>query len=682
MKREMHFLCVAVVALSVCSVVWAESVSTLLEDGLYTERTVGDLDAAIQIYRKVIAHAEAKADQKAQAQFRIGMCYMRKRQQAQAVEAFKTVIEKYPQQKELVAGARLRLGRLISPNPAALMPPGTMVYAEIGSPGHQVEKIVNMLKGTPLANPLEVLGGGRRPMTAPSGGGRQPMTAPSGTGPRHKTPADIISALLNPSMLAEFKKVRGMAVGVSGVEMRGAKPPPFVAVVFPGESDALRGLLVAALLMAGEKAEPIEGMETVAMEQAGGIACAYDDNVMILAYPKEQLTWCIKQYKGISKEPSLATANRSFAALTSAKGRQSDALTVWVNPPAVFAAVQEQFASGSRGGQMLRQLRAIDAIFDFQNMEGAVVRLVIDERNPYVEAAVAFKDGHECLAYDLIRTPHLSKAGFEAVPAQAVGIVSLALGEAQQGDEKAEARREALRRLTGLDVGREVFANIEQISLFAVPPSDTAGTSVLAEKLSPVVPCFGLAITSRDPQQTRRLLDKLLSIPEMIMSVQDPEEPESREKVPGRYLVWQPGGKKVYCHVGQAGRSTVIALDRRVMAMALAAAESGKGALGSAGPLQPALSELPAGTSKLILINAGGALQLATAHGMAQMPPSVQTQPSVQKQMDALSQLTKALAETNLQVHSVETPNRLTVRLGVSNLPPLGELFSAVMMMR
>ncbi len=668
MKREMHLLFVAVVALSICSAVWAESVSTLLEDGLYTERTVGDLDAAIQIYKKVIAHGEAKADQKAQAQFRIGMCYMRKRQEAQAVEAFNTVIEKYPQQKELVAGAKLRLGRLISPNPAALMPPGTLVYAEIGSPGHQVEKILNMLKGTPLANPLAVLGGGR-----------QPMTAPSGTGPRHKTQADIISALLNPSMLAEFKKVRSMAVGLSGVDMGGAKPPPFVAVLFPGESDALRGVLIAALLMAGEKAKPIEGMETVAMEQPVDMVCAYDDNVMILAYPKEQLAWCIKQYKGISKEPSLATANKSFGALTSAKARQSDALTVWVNPPAVFAAVQKQFAGTSRGGHMVRQLRAIDAIFDFQNMEGAVARLVIDEENPYVEATVAFKDGHECLAYDLVRTPHLSKAGFEAVPAQAVGIVSLALGEAQQADEKAEARRRALKRLTGLDIGREIFANIEQIDLFVLPPGNPPSDSVLAKVASPIVPCLGLAITSRDPEHTRVFLDRLLSLPGMFWSLQL-DEPAFKEKVPGRYMLYRPRNQNVYCYVGQAGKSTVIALEKRVLAAALAAAKSGKGALQS-GPLQPALCEMPGGTSKLILVNAGGALQLATAHGMAQMPPSAQTQPSVQKQMDAFSQLAKALAETNLQVNSVETANRLTVRLGVSNLPPLGELFSAAMMM-
>ena len=65
-------------------------------------------------------------------------------------------------------GDKLRLRRLTSPSPAALMPPGTLVYAEIGRPGDQVEKIVQMLKGTPLANPLAAMGGGPRRTSRPS----------------------------------------------------------------------------------------------------------------------------------------------------------------------------------------------------------------------------------------------------------------------------------------------------------------------------------------------------------------------------------------------------------------------------------------------------------------------------------------------------------------------------------
>ena len=56
-----------------CAPASAESVSVLLENGMYTEQTVGDLDAAIVVYKKILAHPQAKKPQRAQAQFLLGM---------------------------------------------------------------------------------------------------------------------------------------------------------------------------------------------------------------------------------------------------------------------------------------------------------------------------------------------------------------------------------------------------------------------------------------------------------------------------------------------------------------------------------------------------------------------------------------------------------------------------------
>lgn len=666
MQRRLNILVLAVLVMGTASAAWAESAADLLENGLYTEQTVGDLVAAVRIYKKVLTDPQAKKAQKAQAQFRLGMCYMKQRQSAAAQAAFMAVIEKYPDEKLLVAGAKLRLSRLVSPNAAALMPPETLYYVEMGSPGQQVEKLVKMLRGTPLANPLAIIGRGRRP-----GSGPPP------TRRRAKTPADIIHALLNPSMLAEFKKVRGLAIGISGVGVSGSHLPPFVAVLYPGESDALRGILTAGLLMLGQQGEPIEGMQTVVMEQLHGAVCAYDDAVMIVAGTKAQLTWSVKQYKGISRAPSLATANESFAKLTSAEGRRKDALTVWADPAAIFAGLQKQLGPRRRRGGMPAWLLAADALADFRNIDGAVARMIIHERNPYLEAQVSFKEGHKCLVYDLVRTPRLTRAGFAAVPSEAVGIMSFALGEAQRGEQAAQ---DAVRRFTGLDVGREIFANIEQVNLFALPPSAEDAKNPLAKMTSPVVPCVGVAITSRDPQRTRQLLDGLLSVPALIVSVRRPGRAAPAEDVPGRYLLLPAGRGRgnAYCYVAQAGRSTVLALDPRVTAAALAAAKSGKNAF-EAGLLQPSLSKLPGGTSKLIVVNAGRVVKLVLVHSMGSLPPAARARPSSQRQTGMLARLAEGLAKTNVQLHTVEAPNSLTVRMSVSDLPPLGELFGLVM---
>jgi Protein of unknown function (DUF3108)/Tetratricopeptide repeat len=85
------------------------SSSELLEKGIYTEETKGDVDAAIAIYSQLIAEAKAGQTLAAQAQFRLGQCYQKKNRPAEALAAFEKLIRDYPDQKELVAKAREQL---------------------------------------------------------------------------------------------------------------------------------------------------------------------------------------------------------------------------------------------------------------------------------------------------------------------------------------------------------------------------------------------------------------------------------------------------------------------------------------------------------------------------------------------------------------------------------------------
>lgn len=87
----------------------AQSASELLQKGIYTQETLGDLDGAIQIYKQLLAQAKGARVYAAQAQYRLVLCYLAKEQNAEAVEAFKELIRDYPDQKELLAKAREHL---------------------------------------------------------------------------------------------------------------------------------------------------------------------------------------------------------------------------------------------------------------------------------------------------------------------------------------------------------------------------------------------------------------------------------------------------------------------------------------------------------------------------------------------------------------------------------------------
>jgi hypothetical protein len=405
------------------------------------------------------------------------------------------------------------------------------------------------------------------------------------------------------------------------------------------------------------------------MQGGPGMVTAYDNNVFICAASPKQLQWSVRQYKG-GKETSLATANKSFARLAPAEQRGKDALTVWADPAALYQGWRE-----TAGARMGTNAAVAAAMFDVPSMQGALARVMLDEKNPSVEATLVYREGHQAVGYDLVRTPALTREGFEAVPPGAVGVLSFALGEAQAGG--AAQAGAALKRLTGLDIGRELFANIEQVNLFLMPMTDAMAKMPLARQTAPCVPAVGLALTSKDPQRTRQLLDELLSVPQTMIAAAGgrgaPVAPGPARR-PGEYpLPMVAGGVTLY--LGQAGHSTVLALDPSVLEAALAAAKASPEERAK-GPLGADLARVPAGACKLALLNAGGAVRTYASSRRATISPRALTQPSVQASFDQMDRLAELLSKTALMANSVETPNRVTVRLSASNLPPLADLFS------
>src|ERR1017187_4044892 len=83
-----------------------ESPSELLEKGIYNQDTKGDFDSAIAIYQQVVSESNNNHQIAAHAQFRLGQCYLKKNQPADATAAFEKLIHDFPNEKELIAQAR------------------------------------------------------------------------------------------------------------------------------------------------------------------------------------------------------------------------------------------------------------------------------------------------------------------------------------------------------------------------------------------------------------------------------------------------------------------------------------------------------------------------------------------------------------------------------------------------
>jgi hypothetical protein len=624
-------LALALTALALtCQLACAATTSELLQQGLYAEEVEGNMDSAIKAYSQVIQNKSAPPAHVAQALYRQGMCYLKVKDEASARTVLEKLVAEHSTQTELVDKARPVLDDLTDFDPAALMPPGTLVYLEFGSPGRQIETILTMLKGTPYENPLAVMAG------------------PNGKNGNQKSPGDIVGALLNPSMMAEFKKIRSSAIGVTSIEMEGQNHPHMIAVLYPGKSDALRGLILAGLGMAGTAGTPIEGLSVVNLPE--DMAVAYDDKIVIMARPASQLSWCVKQYKHLSSEPTLASSNKSFAKL-SKNQRQKNILTVWANVDESYDQVLKMFPPG----RVPPQLLSANAFADFHNIDDLIFTESIEATGIGSRLEFQFKDGHHCLAYGMIRTPNISKVALEAVPAEAVAVASFALN---QPGIQTEQVRSQIQTMTGLDIGREIFANIEQITIFALPIE--AGATNITRNTLPGR--LGLAITSRNPEQTKQVLSTLLATANPAANPQN-----------GRYKVGASGGQDIYCHLDQVNKTTLLSLNRDVINASATALKNRKSAAAS-GPLQRAVADLTPAASKLFLVNVGGALRLA---GPLLKPKSL-TEAQLKDWNASFEQLASAATATTIELRTDEQLNGFAISSSLTDIPPLNQILGPV----
>src|SRR5215468_8059300 len=80
----------------------AATPAELLEKGIYTEETKGELEAANQIYEQIVADPSADRSLVAQAQLRMGLCELKLGHKPRATTIFEELTRDFPDKSKLL----------------------------------------------------------------------------------------------------------------------------------------------------------------------------------------------------------------------------------------------------------------------------------------------------------------------------------------------------------------------------------------------------------------------------------------------------------------------------------------------------------------------------------------------------------------------------------------------------
>jgi hypothetical protein len=320
--------------------------------------------------------------------------------------------------------------------------------------------------------------------------------------------------------------------------------------------------------------------------------------------------------------------------------RQKNALTIWANVSDSYTQMLQIFPAGAIPPGLLKA----NSFVDFSNIDGIVITQSVEPGGLGVNAELQFRDGHHCLAYDLIRTPNLGKSPLEAVPAEAIAVASFALNPADP--DQNEKVRAQIQSATGLDIGRELFANIEQVAFYVLPAKENGADAKLP---SLILNNLGVAISSRNPGQTREVIDKLLGVAKLVSN----------------------GGLIPACD--QVNGITLLALNPEVVKASVTAVQNHQSICAS-GPLNGAVTRLTPNASKMVLVNAGGALRLL----QPQMKFGNLTAEQAAQINSSLDQIARATELTTVELRTDEELNTFAVNSDVTGIPPLNEVLGPI----
>ena len=519
-----------------------------------------------------------------------------------------------PDEMRSQAKARLVACReeLIAGDFARLMPPNALAYIEINRPGEQLTKLLGSL-GLIAGADQVVAEGSKRVAISPA----------------------LIKALLG---------IRGVAVAITGIDPRNGEPTG-VAVLHPGSVEAIRGLLQTGLPAGGTAVAPIGGYATYDIE--GEALVTLTSRMVIASRDRSQIEGVVARLTGKDKN-SLATN----ATIAEALGDRSDALLAFfINAKPIMPMIKGMMAA--HGGDDAHKLAMMDSILDLDSLQSVSGKIGVSDAGLSLDIALRLDEGHRNLAYNFLRAPAINQETLKCVPSGVAAFIVGALNDASSSYSSGSGAKPGDPPIvTALDFGREIFANITSVAIFALPPAGDRSAGGMP------IPDIAAAITVNDPTQSEALWTTILGVAGMATGT--PVMEGEKTQIAGISVRTYSLPENMTLYFTVMGNDIVVASTRSAMARTIDAKRKGK-SVASDSAFASSLARLDKKSTKGVFVHAGRVAQIAKQF----MPPG---------DLEEAEPFLAALESTVAAIVIQHSDQMFGISASLSGIPNVGEL--------
>jgi hypothetical protein len=570
----------------------AEDAADLVQKGFYLQVHEGDLAGAAAAFERVASDSAAPAGLRHEAETRLAQC------------------------REDLAAADL----------ARLMPSDAIAYLELNRPGDQLARLAKMM------------GLIREPGSEPAAtDGQGAAGIPLGNG--LVFPANFT---LSPALVAELKKFRGAALAITGLDEHLKNMPEGVLVVHPGDCDLVRGLLETAVQLV-QPDRPIGGFKTYRFENGPHHFWITVTTRLLIAGTNREAVAATVERLGNPKAEGLATRPAFKAHEVE---RRNGLLFAYVDGRETARRLRS-FMKGNEAGM-------VAGLLDLEHLESLTLSVGVTDSSVQVVARMNLLPGHHNVAYNLIRTAPFDGRSLKAVPRGTAGVVLVGLNPATP-PQAAKSSSPGPVEVTGMDLGREIFANVEEVAFFVLP------TIAKSEGGHAHVPEMAAVFAVKDAAKSEAIWNQILGIVAMVGVHHSPPHDVTIEGIRGEQ--YQFTGMPPIVVVRAADRALIVGTHEA--ASAAVRASGGKDSILTDEAYSKLLTRLTKTSSKAVLVDAGRVMQIVRGFSGGESKP----------EMDLV---TAALKDLRVSIVTDEAPNCLSVSVEASGLPNVPTLISKI----